>query len=133
MDLEAKLWAWCNTVLGRPYELQIWDCFQLLLEGQAEAGWERAFEPAYREDPNADPGRTMLRNFARGFRRFRQIETPELGAAALFRDEGVPVHVGMWMAPGIMIHVNTKTATTLAEIGPGTDYHFSLAGFYVPA
>lgn len=131
--MQTRLWAWCNSVLGRPYALQSWDCFQLLLDGQAKVGWHRAFEPEYRSDPNADPGRTMIRNFARGFRTFKEVDAPQLGAAVLFRDEGVPVHVGLWVAPHTMIHVNTTTATTLAEIGPGTDYHFNLAGFYVPA
>lgn len=31
-----------------------------------------------------------------------------------------------------MAHVNTTTATTLAEIGPGTDYYQAIGGFYVP-
>ncbi len=132
-ELRERLWAWCNEVLGRPYEKQTWDCFQLLLEGQSVAGWHRAFEPTYREQSEEAPGKTMLRNFSRGFRRFKEIEEPQLGAAVLFRDERVPIHVGLWMAPNTMIHVNTTTATTLAEIGPGTDYHFNLAGFYVPA
>lgn len=131
-EIKDALWAWCNGVLGRPYEKQDWDCFQLLLDGQSVAGWHRAFEPTYRSHTAEQPGMTMLRNFSRGFRKFKEIEVPQLGAAVLFRVDQVPVHVGLWMAPNLMVHVNTTTATTLAEFGPGTDYHFNLAGFYVP-
>ncbi len=131
-ELGDRLWAWFNEVVGRPYELQTWDCFQLLLEGQSVAGWHRAFEPSYSDSPAATAEKTLLRNFKRGFQTFQRIEEPQLGAAVLFRVERVPVHVGIWMAPNLMAHVNTTTATTLAEIGPGTDYHFNLEGFYVP-
>ncbi len=131
-DLKTVLWGWCNEVIGRPYELQTWDCFQLLLEGQSVAGWHRAFEPVYRDGEEVDPGRTMVRNFARGFKQFKQVETPQLGAAVLFREDRVPIHVGLWMGPNLMVHTNVHTATTLAEFGPGTDYHFCLDGFYVP-
>lgn len=105
-----------------------------MLEGQSELSLGRAFEPSYREvGEDADAaGRTMLRNFSRGLTRFRKLEAPQIGAAALFRNGKVPVHVGLWVAPGLMLHVNQTTATTLAEIGEGTDYFFSLDGFYVP-
>lgn len=127
---ETRLWVWYNGVAGRAYQLGVWDCFQLLLDGQAAIDLGRAFEPAYRK--GGDPERTFLRNFTRGFAAFEKTETAVPGAAVLFRLGRVPIHVGLVMGQGLMAHANTTTATTLAQYGPGTDYHTLFAGFYVP-
>ncbi|MEO1187727.1 MAG: hypothetical protein AAFW60_01545 [Pseudomonadota bacterium] len=134
IDIESRLWAWYNSVAGRPWQLRTWDCFQLLLDGQATIGLGRAFEPTYRKGASTPGGaaRALSRNFVRGFSNFTRVD-PQPGAAVLFRERRVPVHVGLYLGANRMAHVNVHTATTIAEIGPRSDYFFSLDGFYVPA
>lgn len=143
MSGAETLWAWYRGQAGRPWEMPAWSCFELLVSGQRAAGLMPRFSAAYgeRRSPDGKPesdaawaSRLLLRQIARGLAAYRRLERPVAGAACLFRDpDGRPVHVGLYMPDGRMAHVNTTTATTLASIGPGTDYHAALEGFYVPA
>ncbi len=130
----TPLWAWYNRVAGRAWALREWDCFSLLRDGQRVAGLVPAFVPDYgtADGSGMSAQRVFARQMSRGLRQFRKIETPIPGAGVLFREGRVPIHVGLWMAPNLMAHANIETATTLAEFGPGTDYHFCFEGFYVP-
>lgn len=129
------LWDWFNGVVGRGWELRVWDCFCLLVDGQRAAGLSPHWCPAYHDGEAGARGaqRAFVREIAAGLRHYRRIDQAAPGAAALFRVGKVPIHVGLVMRPGLMAHVNIETATTLAEYGPGTDYHAAFEGYYVPA
>lgn len=136
------LWAWYHGEAGRPWLMPDWSCFELVVAGQRAEGLLPGFQATYgeRRSPDGKPetdeawaARLLVRQLARGLRCHRRLDRPVAGAACLFRDpDGRPFHVGLYMPDGRMAHVNTTTATTLADIGPGTEYHAMLDGFYVP-
>ena len=113
-----------------------------MVAGQLAAGIHPVFRATYgeRRSPGGTPesdeswaARLLVRQLATGLRSFSQIKKPVPGAGVLFRDpDGRPIHVGVYMPDGRMAHVNTTTATTLASIGAGSDYHGALSGFYLP-
>ena len=60
---------------------------------------------------------------------WKRVETPKLGDAVLIRIRGEPVHVGVYVGDGLMLHVRKGTNANLQKLS-APFWKQSLEGFY---
>ncbi len=103
---------WVSDYVGRPYEDGVAECWHL-----AAAVWRERFgfeAPVVATLGSTRMGRAMAQA-EMADPAWRQVAAPEEGDAVVMARGAVPCHVGVWVAPGHVLHCIRGAGTILTE------------------
>lgn len=132
--------SWVAAVIGAPWKLRGrdpakgWDCL-----GCAEVGQARMLGTPeinslhfYAGQTGKRPSAMMAEHFGKAVMLYRPAAPKTPGAIILFRDDGRPIHCGLYLRNGTFLHASRQADTILSQI-TDPDYASYAADYYLPS
>lgn len=112
--------AWCGAFVGLPFVdhgrdragVDCWGLAKLALEEHFGIGGLPDFTSQYRHARD----RALHEVFACEIERWQRVEIPAPGDVVVLRYAGRPMHVGLVVAPGLMLTVDRGTASCVERL-----------------
>lgn len=133
----SDLPAWTQHYIGIPFkeggrERSGLDCYGLLrlVINERFGGEIPEYEGiAYRQGDNADFLATLMDERIRLWKPVR-IDDERPGDGILLRVMGRPIHVGVVIAPGVMLHIEKDCDSLIERYSNGSRWERRILGFY---